>query len=167
MEFIIQLAPLPFPDFTLISRRWSINMSWSHLLILKLRIRNRFKLVLDHFYRNHIQWHIVSIKYKVYGGGFELSAPFMLNPTLEKCVYNTFTDVVRYICHETFGFVTLLLALSFGDRSCVSKKGRTGGGGWIHFQAEKISPCLVYKNSLGWHWAAGPFSPLLHNGLRK
>jgi len=60
----------------------------------------------------------------------------MLNATLEKCVYNTFTDVVRYT------------ALSFGDRSCVSKKGRTGEGGWIHFQAEKAAHVSFIKIAL-------------------
>jgi len=27
-----------------------------------------------------------------------------------------------------------LLAMSFGDRFCVSTKGGTGGGGWVHLQ---------------------------------
>jgi len=37
-----------------------------------------------------------------------------------------------YIHHETFRFMLSLLAMSFGDRLCFSRKGRIGGGGWVH-----------------------------------
>ena len=37
-----------------------------------------------------------------------------------------------YKCHETFNFMTSLLAMSFGDRFCLSRKGGIGGGGWVH-----------------------------------
>ena len=35
-------------------------------------------------------------------------------------------------CHETFSFVVALPAMCLGDRFCVSRKGGTGGGGWVH-----------------------------------
>jgi len=35
---------------------------------------------------------------------------------------------------ETFSFIMSLPAMSFGDRFCLSRKGRTGGGGWVHPQ---------------------------------
>jgi len=35
-------------------------------------------------------------------------------------------------CHETFSFMMSLPAMSLGLRFCVSRKGRTGGGGWVH-----------------------------------
>jgi len=28
-----------------------------------------------------------------------------------------------------------LPAMSFGDRFCLSRKGRTGGGGWVHLKS--------------------------------
>jgi len=31
--------------------------------------------------------------------------------------------------------VISLLAMSFGDRFCFSRKGRTGEGGWVHLKA--------------------------------
>ena len=37
-----------------------------------------------------------------------------------------------YIRHETFSFMMSLLAMSLGLRFCVSRKGGTGGGGWVH-----------------------------------
>ena len=37
-----------------------------------------------------------------------------------------------YKRHETFSFMMSLLAMSLGLRFCVSRKGGTGGGGWVH-----------------------------------
>ena len=34
--------------------------------------------------------------------------------------------------HETFSFMVSHLAMSLGDRLCVSRKGGTRGGGWVH-----------------------------------
>ena len=34
--------------------------------------------------------------------------------------------------HETFSFMVSHPAMSLGDRLCVSRKGGTGGGGWVH-----------------------------------
>ena len=36
------------------------------------------------------------------------------------------------MCNETFSFMMSYLAMSLGDRFCVSRKGGTGGGGWVH-----------------------------------
>ena len=41
---------------------------------------------------------------------------------------NTFTDVAGYICYETFGFMMSLLAMSFGNRFCMSRMGGKRGG---------------------------------------
>ena len=50
---------------------------------------------------------------------------------------------------ETFSFMMSHPAIYLGDRFCVSRKGRTGGGGWVH---------LKFSNSvakgLGWNWEA-------------
>ena len=37
-----------------------------------------------------------------------------------------------YIRHETFSFMMSLPAMSLGLRFYVSRKGGTGGGGWVH-----------------------------------
>ena len=37
-----------------------------------------------------------------------------------------------YIRHETFSFIMSLPAMSLGLRFCMSRKGGTGGGGWMH-----------------------------------
>ena len=34
--------------------------------------------------------------------------------------------------HETFNFMMSHLAMSLGDRLCVSRKGGARGGGWVH-----------------------------------
>ena len=36
------------------------------------------------------------------------------------------------MCHETFSFMMSLPAMSLGLGFCVSKKGGTGIGGWVH-----------------------------------
>jgi len=33
---------------------------------------------------------------------------------------------------ETFSFMMLYLAMFLGDRICMSRKGGTGGSGWVH-----------------------------------
>ena len=45
---------------------------------------------------------------------------------------NLFRGYSRYIRHETFSFMMSLPAMSLGLRFCVSRKGGTGGGGWVH-----------------------------------
>ena len=39
-----------------------------------------------------------------------------------------------YKHHEIFGFMVSLLAMSFGDRFCFSRKCGTGGGGCMHLK---------------------------------
>jgi len=39
---------------------------------------------------------------------------------------------VAYMRHETFSFMMSYLAMSLGDRFHMSRKGGTGGGGWVH-----------------------------------
>ena len=41
-------------------------------------------------------------------------------------------DAIR--CHETFSFMKSHPAMSLGLRFCVSRKGGTGGGGWVHMK---------------------------------
>jgi len=36
------------------------------------------------------------------------------------------------ISHETFSFMMSLPGMSYGDVFCFSRKGRIGGGGWVH-----------------------------------
>jgi len=40
-------------------------------------------------------------------------------------------DAYNYVLYN-FQLVMLLLAMSLGLRFCTSRKGRTGGGGWVH-----------------------------------
>ena len=39
---------------------------------------------------------------------------------------------VAYLQRETFSFMMSHPAMSLGDRFCDSRKGGTGGGGWVH-----------------------------------
>ena len=57
--------------------------------------------------------------------------------------------------HETFRFIIImsLPAMSFGDRFYVNRKGRTGGGGWVH---SKGANSMVVS---GWHCIAHFFPP--------
>ena len=45
--------------------------------------------------------------------------------------------IVGYLQHEAFNFMFSLLAMIIGNRFCVSRKGRTEGGGWVHLQGKK------------------------------
>ena len=54
--------------------------------------------------------------------------PFFWDPLLT----SLFRANSRYIRHETFSFMMSLPAMSLGLRFCVSRKGGTGGGGWVH-----------------------------------
>jgi len=38
----------------------------------------------------------------------------------------------RCICHKVFSFMMSLLAMTFWDRLCFSRKAGIGGGGWVH-----------------------------------
>ena len=50
------------------------------------------------------------------------------------CSYCYLSPNVAYLQHETFSFIRqhLCPAISLGDRFCDSRKGGTGGGGWVH-----------------------------------
>ena len=63
-----------------------------------------------------------------------------------------------YIRHETFSFMMSLPAMSLGLRFCVSRKGGTGGGGWVVQTA-----WLRLGSSLEATWLAlgGPFLSFL------
>ena len=39
-----------------------------------------------------------------------------------------------YVRHEIFSFMMSYLAVSLGDRFCMSRTGWTGGGGWVHLK---------------------------------
>ena len=76
-----------------------------------------------------------------------------------------------YMHCETFSFMMSHPAMSLGDRFCVSRKGRTRGGGWVHLKFAnsvaverpwlELSPCrdsifsLVKINFSGWHFPRG------------
>jgi len=55
-----------------------------------------------------------------------------------------------YICHEIFSFMMSLLAMSLGLRFCVSRKGGTGGGGWVHPKGANSMAAsgLVFRSDL-------------------
>ena len=63
-----------------------------------------------------------------------------------------------YLQHEAFDFMFSLLAMAFGNRFCVSRKGRTGGGGWVHLQGEK---------SMAMSGLVGHFSPPFHEWAQE
>ena len=60
--------------------------------------------------------------------------------------YQLFRAHSRYIHHETF-FMMSLLAISFGNRFCFSRKGRIGRGGWVH-QNSMAASGLVSRSDL-------------------
>ena len=45
---------------------------------------------------------------------------------------NPLRPTVAYLQCETFSFMMSHVAMSLGDRFCDSRKGGTGGGGWVH-----------------------------------
>jgi len=56
--------------------------------------------------------------------------------------------------------------MTFGDRFCFSRKGRMGGGGWVHPKAAWPSLRLCFGNALvDSEWATALL--LCMNGLRK
>jgi len=59
-----------------------------------------------------------------------------------------------------FELVMSLHAMFFGEWFCMSRKGGTGGGGWVHSKgANSMAASGLAVESLGWHWE-GHFSPL-------
>ena len=58
-------------------------------------------------------------------------------------------------------------AMSLGLRFCMSKKGMTGGGGWVPWRVQTAWLCLdSLVESLGWHWKEH-FCPFGINRLRN
>jgi len=55
--------------------------------------------------------------------------PVNLHVVILQGLFKLFRAYSGYICHETFSFMMSLPAMSLGFRFCVSRKGRTGGGG--------------------------------------
>jgi len=55
-----------------------------------------------------------------------------------------------YIPHETFSFMMSLPAISLGLRFYVSRKGGTGGGGWVHLKGANSMAAsgLVFRSDL-------------------
>ena len=54
-----------------------------------------------------------------------------------------------------FSFNMSLPAMSFGDRFCMSRKGGTGGGGWLHLKGANsmATPVLGSRKALvGTRW---------------
>jgi len=45
-----------------------------------------------------------------------------------------FYQPMTHICCETFSFMMSHPAMSLGDRFCMSRKGGTGGGEWVHLK---------------------------------
>ena len=55
----------------------------------------------------------------------------LIGKNLSGCL-NTFPTNGAFWRHETFSFMISHPAMSLGDRFCDSRKGGTGGGGWVH-----------------------------------
>ena len=69
----------------------------------------------------------------------------LLNPLSE-----LFRAYGGYIRHETFSFMMSHPAMSFGLGFCVSRKGRTGGGGWVQPKGANSMAAsgLVFRSNL-------------------
>ena len=62
-----------------------------------------------------------------------------------------------YKHHESFSFMMSLLATSFGDRICFSRKGGIRGGGWVHyttFNKSSGQTALSAWNALKLNWCS-------------
>jgi len=61
-----------------------------------------------------------------------------------------------YKHHETFSFMMSLPAMSFRDGFCFSRKGGTGGGGWVHPKGANsmATSGLVSRSDLVGTWKA-------------
>jgi len=58
--------------------------------------------------------------------------------------------------------------MSFGYWFCFSRKGRTGGGGWVNLKGGNSMAIsgLSFRKYIGWHWA-GCFCPPMHKQAEK
>jgi len=66
-----------------------------------------------------------------------------------------------YIHHETFSFMMSLPAMSLKLRFCVSRKGRTWGGGWVHPKGANRMAVSGLVFEVTWLAPGGPFLPFL------
>jgi len=68
----------------------------------------------------------------------------------ELCVDAVFRAYSGYICHETFSFMMSFPAMSLGLRFCLSRKGGTGGGGWVHPEGANSMAAsgLIFRSDL-------------------
>ena len=65
-----------------------------------------------------------------------------------------------YIRYETFSFMSLP-AMSLGLRFCVSRKGGTGGGGWVHLKGANSMAASGLILEATWLALEGPFLSFL------
>ena len=63
---------------------------------------------------------------------------------------NSLGPIGGYIHHETFSFMMSLPTMSLGLRFYVSRKGGTGGGGWVHPKGANSMAAsgLVFRSDL-------------------
>ena len=54
------------------------------------------------------------------------------------------------------------LAVSPGDKFCASRKGLTGGGGWVHPKGANSMAVSVLGSRRPWLAPGGPFCPFWH-----
>ena len=66
--------------------------------------------------------------------GYQTRTPQGQFGTISISCINLFRAYSEYIRHETFSFMMSFPAMSLGLRFCMSRKGRTGGGGWVHLK---------------------------------
>jgi len=55
-----------------------------------------------------------------------------------------------------------LLAVSLGDKFCVSRKGLTGGGGWVNPKGANSMAMSGLSSRRPWLAPWGPFCPFWH-----
>ena len=73
---------------------------------------------------------------------YQICTPFdrentFIQPRLNlmcKAMINPLPTNDAYMRHETFSFMMSYPARTLGDRLCVSRKGGTRGGGWMHLK---------------------------------
>ena len=89
-------------------------------------------------------------------------------PGRTSTIFDTFLDVAVCRWHENFHLVMSLGATFFGDRFYVSRKGGTGGDGWVHpkdVNSMALSGLSFRDTLVGTEWV---FSVLLcTNRLRE
>ena len=64
--------------------------------------------------------------------------------------FKPFRAYSAHECHETFSFMMSLPTMSLGLRFCASRKGGTGGGGWVHPKGSNsmATSGLVFRSDL-------------------